>query len=101
MEDCDWTDLPCTSSAQSAALDIDENCVADSSPEISVMKELLLSYSDNDIKNYESKEDGENVKASSKEKQEKDSCPICLSSFEDRSFLDQCFHILFETHCLY
>ena len=24
-------------------------------------------------------------------------CPICLESFEDKAFVDVCFHILFNT----
>ena len=98
MEDCDWTDLPSTSSA---VLTIDENYITDSSPEKE--KDLLERDPKNDgetqtanhIDNSNSSDDINNKEnVSSKEKKEKDSCPICLSSFEDRSFLDQCFHIL-------
>ena len=97
MEDCDWTDLPSTSSA---VLDIDNiNYTTDtySSPELSEIKKgqhenkdegnntkAVRSSSDADVKNKN--------KGASNDKREKESCPICLSSFEDRSFLDQCFH---------
>ncbi len=106
MEDCDWTDLPSTSSA---VLGIDENSITeitDSSPEISEIKEGLSEHENEidaaNISEYITKNDCSEVdvkcvkKAASNEKQEKELCPICLSSFEDRSFLDQCFHILFK-----
>ncbi|CAB4020916.1 Hypothetical predicted protein [Paramuricea clavata] len=103
MEDCDWTDLPSTSSG---LLGIDENYITDSSPEISEKKEDLPEHeNENDSANNTENNSSEDCevggkvtkKAASNEKQEKESCPICLSSFEDRSFLDQCFHILFLT----
>ena len=31
-------------------------------------------------------------------RQENECCPICLCSFTDRSFLDQCFHILLNKY---
>ena len=101
MEDCDWTDLPSTSFAVLAIDNINYTTESDtySSPELSEIKKDphenedkdnntkgVTSSSDVDVKNRD--------KGASNEKQEKESCPICLSSFEDRSFLDQCFHIL-------
>lgn len=95
MEDCDWTDLPSTSSA---VLTIDENYITDSSPELSEKKENLVLERETDHDGATANErenDIKSTKGSLKEKKEKDSCPICLSSYDDRSFLDQCFHILF------
>lgn len=28
-------------------------------------------------------------------------CPICLESFEDKAFVDVCFHILFNPHFVF
>ena len=97
MEDCDWADLPSTSSA---VLTIDENNITDSSPEISEKREDLVLERETDHDGATANESKNDIdikskKVSLKEKKEKDSCPICLSSYDDRSFLDQCFHILF------
>jgi hypothetical protein len=100
MEDCDWTDLPSTSSA---VLAIDENYITDSSPEISEVKKSVPQNEGDVFVAEKTKGDTSSSQVdvkkknqgASNDKQDKESCPICLSSFEDRSFLDQCFHILF------
>ncbi|XP_028403574.1 E3 ubiquitin-protein ligase Topors-like isoform X2 [Dendronephthya gigantea] len=84
MEDCDWSDLP----------SIKYSYNTDSSPPDDNEKNTnLVLMGQHEDENYSSdnKEENEPERAAP-QTQEKESCPICLSSFEDRSFLDQCFH---------
>ena len=97
MEDCDWTDVPSTSLAVLAIDDIDYTTDTCGSPELTEMKKGLHENEDEDNNTKDVTSSGDvdakNInKGASNDKREKESCPICLSSFEDRSFLDQCFH---------
>lgn len=107
MEDRDWTDLPSTSSALRG---IDESYITDSSPEIIEKKKQLSIFTssesqvivnesagitENDNKSEVDVRNKTKDSLNDKQEKEKESCPICLSSFKDRSFLDQCFHIHF------
>lgn len=93
MEDRDWSDLP---SMQNDNILSDSTCNEETrcSPNES---SFYAHKKDDDVENENSpnKIRRSRIKETSNTKQEKESCPICLSSFEDRSFLDQCFHILF------
>lgn len=100
MEDSDWTDLPSVSCVDST---VDhEDIFFGSSMQVNCLLEKgnvqALDKDNGQLHVEQDTADNKNEvkKGSNKEplnpKQEKDSCPICLSSFEDRSFLDQCFH---------
>ena len=86
MEDSDWTDNPLISCVEYK----DSNSDSDTEKNTS---SLLYSQDKKTSETVVERNDIE-FQESSNSKQEKESCPICLSSFEDKSFLDQCFHIL-------
>lgn len=106
MNDCDWTELPCgisyspdNSEKSFSAYSTDSRNHNHVGLEIEPTKEPCrkteLENADNEALGgqVEDEKDISN-KSVVKSDREKESCPICLSSFEDRSFLDQCFHIL-------